>query len=198
MRIDGKTLWLLIPILVAVVATIGLFGFTTSAAESALQGATPDTPASANATSWIIALLALTVGVLLIAKMRRIDSETVRSSGGEIMRLRQSLRVSSTHRIHAIEFDSKILLIGESEHQLVVLQASDIPTIVGEVRETQRHSEFAIQGVDLKDTRRPRREASGTAPIPAAETTPERRAIAAANLANFKSLLQQAREHASL
>lgn len=94
------------------------------AAESATRTANratslPRTPDFFEIGSALCGVLLLGVGgVLVLRKLRGGASPT---GGTPLVTLRQSLRLSPRQSIHALEFDDRILLIGESERGLALL-----------------------------------------------------------------------------
>lgn len=84
--------------------------------------AVPRTPDLWQMGSALIAVLLIgTAGVMLLRKLRG-GAVPVRGSA-PLITLRQTLRLSARQAVHAIEFDDRILLIGEHERGLALLES---------------------------------------------------------------------------
>ncbi|MEO0480573.1 MAG: flagellar biosynthetic protein FliO [Planctomycetota bacterium] len=117
-------------------------------------------PAVPGTSEVLIALGAvLAVGGAALYLLRKAKA-LPQGSESSAVRLRQSLRVGARHSVHALEFDGRILLVGETEKGLTVL---DRMPGAGELEET---------GVDLADTTtRTQPETTVTVPRPTALQT---------------------------
>jgi flagellar biogenesis protein FliO len=154
--------------------------------------AVPRTPDLWQMGSALLAVLLLgTAGVMLLRKLRG-GAVPVRGSA-PLMTLRQTLRLSARQAVHAIEFDDRILLIGEHERGLALLDGgrpidrSDESELAG--RRDSTHDPIEEEGAVPKNLVIPR---------PPRTTAPQRptRAPAAAPIRNpglndFRALLQK-------
>lgn len=126
--------WLLLPPAIAVVLLMGPLRQTVSPtstpAPQAESEASPvgkgivPMPDAWQVTSSLFGILLLGVaGIMLLARIRKGPAARV----GDLMSLRQSLRLSNRHRLHAVQFDDNILLLGESEGRLNLLRLGRDP-----------------------------------------------------------------------
>jgi len=103
-------------------------------------------------------------------------------AGGAIV-LRQSVRLSSRHTVHALEFAERLLLVGECEGSLSVLHAADDPELAAAAR-AKGAAPDDDDGAVLKDMVIPRPpQAGGPSTVPARSNKPPR------GLADFRTLL---------
>lgn len=142
--------WLLVPPAVAFLLVLGPLSMQTGAAAAPTAPPAaqqpepqPEAPATApvrTARSPIAAprgpdlvqmgsalagvLLLGVVGVVVLRKLRGGASPT---RGSTLATLRQTLRLSARQAVHAIEFDDRILLVGEHERGLVLLDSGKLP-----------------------------------------------------------------------
>jgi flagellar biogenesis protein FliO len=85
----------------------------------------PRTPDLWQMGSALVGVLLLGVGgVMLLRKLRGGATPT---RGSTLATLRQTLRLSARQAIHAIEFDDRILLVGEHERGLVLIESGRLP-----------------------------------------------------------------------
>ncbi|MCA8957152.1 MAG: flagellar biosynthetic protein FliO [Planctomycetes bacterium] len=209
----SRFLWLLIPPAMGLAVYFGPLGGTetTAATRTPAPATNPGAPQIPDLWQMASALVGvLLVGVLvvtLIAKLRNPPTRSRGSSPRDLLALRQSLRISPRHRVHAIEFNDRVLLLGECDGNLALLSSTDDPAGQDDELLLANRGEFD-GGADLRDTPRARKQAKvkslATAqnivsPAPtAAKTTAGRADVAAANLADFKTLLRRARKQASV
>lgn len=216
--------WLLIPPAVALLVVLGPLsmqgGSTARAAspEITVQQPAPETalPAPTSRTNrlaitpprgpdlWqmssaLVGVLLLgVVGVILLRKLRGGATPT---RGTNIASLRQTLRLSTRQAVHAIEFDDRILLIGEHERGLVLLDSGKLPErIADEAEVLARHqtvlhaagaAEHEDEGATPRNLLIPRPEVPPPARIPTPPATPAaKRAVPGLN--DFRNLLQKA------
>jgi flagellar biogenesis protein FliO len=212
--------WLLIPPVVALLVVLGplsMQGGTTARAstnEAAAQqpevaGAQPAQGTRTNRlaitaprspdlwqmSSALVGVLLLgVVGVMLLRKLRGGAAPT---RGSTLATLRQTLRLSARQAVHAIEFDDRILLIGEHERGLVLLDSGKLPERAADEAEVlARHVDILHRADDEDEGATPRNLL-----IPRPETPPPARiptppATAAAKRAtpglnDFRTLLQK-------
>ena len=176
---QGVTTWLLIPALLGLVAVC-----------------LPWDEGSARANLWVLGA----VGVALAAGAvwHLVQQQQARSepNEGSVLELRETLRLSDKHRLHAVRFRSTLLLLSETTGALKVLDAA---TLDGHTLPSGP-SASGDGGVDLKDTpaqdgaREARRSVAEL--IERGEPSTSRSAVAAASMAEFKDRLERARGRA--
>ncbi len=152
----------------------------------------PRTPDLWQITSALVGVLLLGVGGLFAVRKLRGGATPVRGAT-PLVTLRQTLRLSTRQAVHAIEFDDRILLIGEHERGLSLLESGRLPDRAADEAEVLARS-VATPAVDDE----------GAVPknlvIPRPPLTPAQRATRAAarpaakadvDLEDFRSLLQK-------
>lgn len=204
--------WLLVPPALALVLFLGPlrdFGASTpptSAPETAstetantkrdpktARSTTPAVPALPNLSQAASALIGvLLLGgtfVFLLGKLRQSRAP----SKGTHIAVRQSVRLSPRNSLHAIQWDDRLLLVGECDGKLAVLKETADPQIaLDEHSVTQRAAEEDDEGAVPRDMIIPR---SPTKPARTAAAKPPTTPAAAAAtkaLAEFKALLNRA------
>lgn len=86
----------------------------------------PSAPGAWQMVSTIVGVCLLGTAVVLgISRLRRHQQTTP----GNAVILRQSLRLSNRHAVHAVQFDDKILLLGECDGSLRVLRSYADPDV---------------------------------------------------------------------
>lgn len=146
------------------------------------QGLVPMPDAWQVASSLFGILLLGVAGVMLLARIRKGPS----SRGAELMSLRQSLRLSGRHKLHAVQFEDSILVIGESEGRLVLLEKGSDPEQFADDEELAARDEDG--GAVPRDMVIPRPPASARKrPVPPRAQSPER---ARRSLDEFKDLMR--------
>ena len=127
----SKYAWLLLPPVLALIIFMGpLQNMNGSAA--AVETSTevgshlPQMPSFWQISSTLIGVLLLgAVFVGLIRKLR----ENSGSAPGSTLSLRQSLRLSARHQIHAVQYQDQILVLGACDHSISVLHTAEDPGI---------------------------------------------------------------------
>ena len=76
-------------------------------------------------SSGLLGVLLLGVGGLFV--LRRLRGGAVATRGTTLMTLRQTLRLGARQALHAIEFDERILLVGETDKGLVLIESGKLP-----------------------------------------------------------------------
>ncbi|MCB9877682.1 MAG: flagellar biosynthetic protein FliO [Planctomycetes bacterium] len=157
-------------------------------------GLVPRTPDMWQVGSTMVGVILLGVGGMLALKKLR--GGAAPSSRTPVASLRQTLRLSTKQAVHAIEFDDRVLLIGESDKGLTLLDHGRLPeSIADEVEVTSRAAALAAQDED-----------DGAVPknlvIPRPATPPARRPVTppatqpapkqVPGLNDFRALLQKA------
>jgi flagellar biogenesis protein FliO len=142
----------------------------------------PETPGTWQVVSTLLGVLALGgVGLLLLRRMQRRTP-----ARGGYLGLRQTLPLGARRAVHAIEFDDRILLVGECDGNLTILHASQDPRVLADERQVGERTEAAAEedGAVPRDLVLPRPARAHTpAPPPPRQTT----------LRDFKALLERAR-----
>lgn len=101
---------------------------------------------------------------------------------GSVIQLRQSVRLSNRHAVHAVQFDDKILLLGECEGSLRVLHSGDDRELVPATHAAVPPEE---EGAVLKDMVLPRPTRPSTSPARTNPPTLKR------GLGDFRTLLSK-------
>jgi flagellar biogenesis protein FliO len=94
---------------------------TPAAADATKRPALPRTPDLWQVGSTLAGVLVLGVSALLL--FRRLRNGTP-SRAGNAIALRHSLRLSARQAVHAVEFEGRLLLLGESERGITMLHAA--------------------------------------------------------------------------
>jgi flagellar biogenesis protein FliO len=147
----------------------------------------------------VVVLLLGAAGVYVLRKLR---GGAVPTGGTTLLTLRQSLRLSQKQIVHAIEFDDRIVLVGEGERGLALLDSGRIPERVADELEVAARALPRVDAVvadDLDDGAVPKnlvipRPAQPPRPRPvkapqSPAPTPARPAV---GLGDFRNLLQKA------
>ena len=191
---QSKMKWLLLPPAIALVLFIGpLQSQSTSTTERApaesartTRTALPEMPSAWQLASTLLGVLLLGgVGITVLRRTQR-----GRPIGdGEYVVLRQSVRLSQKHAIHAVEFNNAVLLVGECDGNLSVLQGG-APVVDAATDEAEILARPGIDEGDPDGGAVPRdmvipRPAAPARAQPSRPTNPQ----VAAKIANFKNLL---------
>ncbi|MFN9274602.1 MAG: hypothetical protein ACK6D2_02595 [Planctomycetota bacterium] len=174
----------------------------TPAAATARRDA-PSGPKAPDFGQMLTALVAvLGLGVAGVYVLRQLRGPARPTGDGKLMTLRQSLRLSPRHTLHAIEFDDRIVLVGETERGLALVDGGKLPDrAADEAAVLARAAAAAAAAADddddddgavPKDLIIPRPDR----PLPAraARAPSSRRAATSATapaLADFRNLLQK-------
>ena len=156
----------------------------------------PRTPDLWQMSSGLIGVLLLgATGLMLLKRLRR-GATPVR--GLPVMTLRQSLRLGNQRVLHAIEFDERIVLVGESDKGLVLIEHGRLPERLADEAEVLARSAPG-QRVDTTDEDEgavpknlviPRPENPAARRLPKPPTEPQGRPTP--GLGDFRNLLQKA------
>lgn len=175
----------------------------------------PRTPDLWQMTSALVGVLLLGVGAVLVMRKLRGGAAPPRGAA-PLATLRQTLRLSSRQAIHAIEFDDRILLVGQHDRGLVLLDSGRVQNATSDeeevvARHAHTHASMAAdeddEGAVPKDLVIPRPpqpaaprpiqrptqgliqgRAQGAPRAPAAPTLPAKKAV---GLNDFRTLLQK-------
>ncbi len=158
----------------------------------------PRTPDMWQITSALVGVLLLGVGAVLVVRKLRGGAVPTRGAAPLAM-LRQTLRLSSRQAIHAIEFDDRILLVGEHERGLVLLESGRLANAATDEAEVlARHARpVPVVGEDEDDGAVPKnlvipRPPQRPAQRPARGSTPAATAAQRdVGLNDFRTLLQK-------
>lgn len=216
MKLTTKPLpkWLLIPPAVAALLLLGIQSMQGDSARTS-AGATPTTEAPATKAptkvpsaprtpdGWQMASALLSVVLLggggLLA-MRRLRQGARPTDGASVVTLRQSLRVSQRLTVHAFEFDERLVLVGESDKGLALLDTGRLPERVADEAEVTARAAAAEADDDGAVPKnllipRPAEPPARRLPRPATVPTPPPAPAKTARadlLSDFRTLLQQA------
>jgi len=200
--------WLLLPPAVALLMILGPLSMQSGTATTAPTAApavpavpepaaartappVPRTPDLWQMGSALLAVLLIGVaGVMLLRKLRG-GAVPVRGST-PLVTLRQTLRLSARQAVHAIEFDDRILLIGEHERGLALLESGRAMARSDEA-ELAARVESAAEALD-EDGAVPRNLVIPRPPratTPPAVRTPRAQAKTSPGLNDFRALLQK-------
>ncbi|HEX6812191.1 MAG TPA: hypothetical protein VF384_11250 [Planctomycetota bacterium] len=165
--------WLLIPPLVAALVVLGPLSMQSNATDGS------------NEPVWQLttALIGITLaGVLLLGASAWLSRRRQRGSahppGPKVVSLRQTLRLSPRRAVHALELDGRIVLVGEHERGLALLEAGRLPASTGD----DEHGGAVPRNLVL-----PRPQ-----PMPARRPPAAVRARQGHGLNDFRALLQEA------
>lgn len=194
--------WLLIPPAIAVLLFLGPLrqpvakedaptATTPTTSTTSTTSATPALPGFAQVLSALVGVLLL--GGAGIAAMARLQRRG-RSVPGGPATLRQTLRLSARQHVWVLQFDDRLLLLGECEGRLAVLAQQSDPAGVDDEREVAERPDLEEGAVprDLLIPRPPRRPAAAKRKsTPKTPTKPAARGHAPED--PFRRLLEMAR-----
>lgn len=217
--------WLLVPLAAALLVVLGPLSMQGSAragkAQPQPQPAQPEAPQPAPGdeaaprgqnrtpvlprTPDFFEIASALAGVLLLGiggviALRKLRGGATPTGNTTIVTLRQSLRLSQRQSIHAIEFDDRILLIGESERGLTLLESGRQPERAADEAEVLARPTSQVEvlvGADEDEGAVPK---NLVIPRPAGgpsrrQPTPPRSPVtpkATPGLSDFRALLQKA------
>ncbi len=213
--------WLLIPPAIAAMLIMGTLSMQSGSDQKGAPSAPPTAVEPANPAptnrreptalprapdlwqmgSALTGVLLLGIGAVLL--LRRLRGPSRAPRGANLMALRQTLRLSTRQAVHAIEFDDRILLIGETDRGIALLDSGKLPERAADEAEVQRRAASSphSQSVDVvagdddgavpKDLviPRPAQPQPRRLPTPAGMRAAEREQV---GLADFRNLLQKA------
>lgn len=211
--------WFLVPPAVAAMLVLGSLSMgegskpvakpTAAVADQEAAAATPAVgtrreplagPKAPDLGQMVAALAAvLGLGVAGVYVLRQLRGPARATGGATLLTLRQSLRLSPKQTLHAIEFDERIVLVGETERGLTLIDGGRLPERIADENEVvgrapgrsldvvaDDHDDGAVP----KDLVIPRPPAAAPRRAP---TPPQTRAAdASPSLADFRNLLQKA------
>lgn len=157
---------------------------------SAGDSAKPGTVALPDLTQVVCTVLGVCLlGAAIVMGLARVRASATGS--GTALAVRQSLRLSGRHTVHAVEFADKLLLLGECEGSLRVLHSGDDPQLAPAASRTALPPEPDDDGVVLKDMIIPRPPRGDTSAVPRSASQPPSR-----GLRDFRALLGKTQVHA--
>ena len=134
------------------------------------------------------------VGVLLLGGVALLGLKKLRGSASpqrpqNLATLRQTMRLGAKSTLHAIEFDDRILLVGDSEKGLTLIESSGLPDAAADeatvlARSAQPQPSGGEDGATPKNLMIPRPEAP--------QASASKADIAIAKLNDFRALLDKA------
>ncbi len=148
----------------------------------------------------------LLLGAVAVMVLRKLRGGATPTRGSQLASLRQTLRLSARQAVHAIEFDDRILLIGEHERGLVLLDSGKLPErLADEAEVLARHpaaghaaaAAAAAAAADEDEGATPRNLLIPRPAVPPPSRIPTPPAMPAAKRAtpglnDFRNLLQKA------
>jgi len=207
----SKYAWLLLPPILALIVFLGPLqnlndgtGSVTGTPAGTTTGTANGTPRRASVGSqvpklpgfWqITSTLAgvLLLGVVFLGLMRKLRENSQATPSSPLV-LRQSLRLSARHHVHAVQYEDRILVLGACDNNISVLCTGEDPSVADDeaaVRDRDRDQEDQGEGAvprdmvlprpDKQQRRLPRKPAAKTGLV---EET-------ARKLASFRTLLQR-------
>ncbi|MCA8951818.1 MAG: flagellar biosynthetic protein FliO [Planctomycetes bacterium] len=204
--------WLMIPPAVALLLVLGPLTMRGPGAVAA--PATGDaTPAEAEAPGTLLpktpdfwqlgsalagVLLLGTVAVLGLRRLRG-GATPARGQKAKVVTLRQTLRLGQRQALHAIEFDDRILLVGESERGLALIESGRLPDTLGDEADANHRAAELLEsalvaaedGATPKNLVIPRPEQPSRA-LPKRPAVVARQGTPSPSLNDFRALLQKA------
>jgi flagellar biogenesis protein FliO len=127
--------------------------------------------------------------------LRRLRGPAAATRGAALMTLRQTLRLSARQAVHAIEFDDRILLVGESERGLALLESGKAPNRANDEAEIAARAAIAAAvdtQVDDDDGATPKNLVIPRPPAGLPRRSAPSEAPRTPGLADFRNLLQKA------
>lgn len=153
----------------------------------------PRTPDMWKLSSAFVGVLLLGVGGILVLK--RMRGGATPSGTTALATLRQTVRLTTKQSLHAIEFDNRIILVGESEKGLALIDRGSLPDAASDeaavlARRLEDEDEGAVPRNLLipRPDQPPQRHAPAVTPAAA----PSKADAAIAKLNDFRTLLEKA------
>jgi len=162
--------------------------------KAALPGSlVPRTPDMWKMSSALVGVLLLgAVGLLGLKKLRGGASP---QGAQTLATLRQTMRLGAKHSLHAIEFDNRVLLVGEGEKGLTLIDSGNLPDAAADEATVLARSAAPVEepdeGATPKDLLIPR-PANAAQATRAAAAAPSKADVAIKKLNDFRALLDQA------
>lgn len=157
----------------------------------------PRTPDMWKMASALIGVLLLGAGGIMVLKKMR--GGATPQGKVALATLRQTVRLTTKQALHAIEFDNRILLIGETDKGLTLIDRGSLPEAVNDettVLARQHQEQEDDDGAVPRNLLIPRPDAlprAAAAPAPPANAMNQTKAdVAIAKLNSFRTLLEKA------
>jgi len=207
--------WLMIPPAIALLLVLGPLSManptsvanpTSASTEPSAQPAAADTvrarPSLPQAPSfWKIG--SALIGVLLLGGLglyglRRLRGGAIPTRGTTFLTLRQSMRLGQRQALHAVEFDDRILLIGETERGISLIESAKSPNLSDDEAEvTTRAAELLSTIAMNEDGAVPKNLQIPRPPNGPSQTAPRQPVLPrptsqTPGLGDFRALLQKA------
>ncbi|MCK5945501.1 MAG: flagellar biosynthetic protein FliO [Planctomycetes bacterium] len=179
---------------------------TTESADGKLPGSlVPRTPDMWKMSSALVGVLLLGAGGLLVLKKLRGGASPTGTQ--TLATLRQTVRLGNKQSLHAIEFDNRILLVGESDKGLTLIESGTLPEAVSDEAAVLARTDIVVgdddEGATPKNLLIPRPEqpaaqaatqaaARQRATHKPAANRPTKADLAIAKLNDFRTMLEKA------
>jgi flagellar biogenesis protein FliO len=222
--------WLLIPPVVALLLVLGPLamgsGADKSAGPAAVEAAPTSSPAPSSAaggdrgalpgslvprTPDMWKMSSALVGVLLLGAVALLGLKKLRGGAAPqgrqtLATLRQTVRLGAKNSLHAVEFDDRILLVGESDKGLTLIQSSALPDAARDEADVLARADVVLgdddegEGATPKNLLIPRPDqpapqrlpSKPRSPRPAQAPAPSKADVAIAKLNDFREILKKA------
>ncbi len=166
---------------------------TTPANDAVIGGALPESPTMTEVASTLAGVILL--GVVVVMVLSRFAKPRARPMAeGQLLAVRQTLRLSGKHTVHVVQFEDRLLLLGESEGHLNVLE--EIPgagASSDDAEIARRAAEELEDGAVPRNLVIPRPDHP---PAARAKPRPDNATRSETELADFRTLLKLARAEA--
>jgi len=165
-----------------------------AARRSEIGSQLPQLPNLWQISSTLVGVLLL--GVVFLGLFRKLK-ETSRVTPGSPLVLRQSLRLSAKHHVHAVQYEDQILVLGACDNSISVLCTGENPD-VAEDEATIRDRDEEDEGAVPRDMVLPRPDKQPRRLPKQPAVGPGLAEEAARKLSNFRTLLKRARDKAQI
>ncbi len=204
----SKYAWLLLPPILALIVFLGPLqnlGNDTSPAKTSTNaspamarrgdvGSQLHLPSFWQISSTLVGVLLL--GVVFLGLIRKLK-ENSRSTPGSPLVLRQSLRLSAKHHVHAVQYEDQILVLGACDNSISVLCTGEDPN-VAEDEATILDRDEEDGGAVPRDMILPRPDKQRRKLPKKPAAPPGLAKDTAGKLANFRTLLKRGRTRAEV
>lgn len=156
----------------------------------------PRTPDMWKMSSAFVGVLLLGVGALVVIK--RMRGGATPNGTTALMTLRQTVRLTTKQSLHAIEFDNRIILIGDTDKGLSLIDRGGLPEVASDEATVLKRQDEVVDDdgavprnllIPRPDHAQPRQP---TAPATAPAASPTKADAAIAKLNDFRTLLEKA------
>lgn len=161
------------------------------AAKAGIGSLVPRTPNMWKMASAFVGVLLLGVGALIVLK--RMRGGATPSGNTALATLRQTVRLTTKQSLHAIEFDNRIILVGETEKGLSLIDRGSLPDATSdEATVLARQQEEDDDGAVPRNLLIPRPDNPPRRTPIAPAAAPSKADAAIAKLNDFRTLLEKA------